>query len=123
MSMKYALMISMNLKIFDSLTPDERDALINGHGIPQKQLAESGELVSFHAWGQREGSSLVRVRDGFSEVTESPYQAADDFLSGYYVVECASDQRALELAASVPDAKVNVFEARPIPYEVGPDGN
>lgn len=121
--MRYALMIYVSPDALDALPADERDAVLNGHRPLQKRLAESGELVSFHAWGQRDGSSLVRVRDDRTEVTDGPYHQTEDFLGGYYVVECASAERAIELAAAVPDARVNVVEVRPIPYVVGPDVN
>ncbi|MER7004973.1 YciI family protein [Dactylosporangium sp. NPDC000555] len=59
---------------------------------------------------------MVRVRAGAQTVTDGPYVEAKEFLAGFYLVECASKERAVELAAMIPDAKWNAIEVCPIVY-------
>jgi hypothetical protein len=42
-------------------------------------------------------------------------------MGGYYLVECESKERAIELAALIPDAKVDGLgiEVRPVMFESG----
>lgn len=114
--MQYLLMIHIDPRRFEALPEHERLAVIDGHAGYQTMLKNSGELVSFHGWGERGGSSIVRVRNGRREVTGSPYVLrGQEFLGGCYVIECASRERAIELAALMPDARVNTVEVRPVP--------
>jgi hypothetical protein len=43
-------------------------------------------------------------------------------MGGYYIVDCATRERALELAALIPDAGVEGLgiEVRPIIFSAGP---
>jgi hypothetical protein len=36
------------------------------------------------------------------------------------VVDCATEERAVELAAKIPDARHAAVEVRPVVHEVGP---
>jgi hypothetical protein len=113
---QFMLMIHINPIRFEALPEPERLAVIDGHADYQTMLKESGELVSFHGWGERGGSSIVRIRDGQREVVDAPNARGQEFLGGCYVVECATKGRAIELAALMPDARVNSVEVRPVPY-------
>ena len=82
-------------------------------------LKSTGELVLTQALAEPAESAVVRVRDGRPVVTDGPYVEAKEFLAGYYVVDVESRERALELAAMVPDAAVNAMEVRPIVFSAG----
>ena len=47
-------------------------------------------------------------------VTDGPFAEAKEFLAGYYMVDCESLERAVELAGKIPDATVNPIEVRPV---------
>jgi hypothetical protein len=49
-------------------------------------------------------------------VTDGPYLEAKEFLAGYYLVDCESRERAIELAAMIPDAAFNAMEVRPVMF-------
>src|SRR5258706_306757 len=112
-------MIYMNPEIFETLSEDERNAVMNAHDDFQKPIRESGELVGFAALGDPSSSSTVRVRDGVPAVTDGPYVEAKEFLAGYYVVDCESVGRAHELAAQIPDARLTAIEVRPVMEDSG----
>ena len=48
------------------------------------------------------------------QVTDGPFAEAKEQLAGYFVVECDSLERAIEIAAKRPDAKFWAVEVRPI---------
>jgi hypothetical protein len=112
--MKYLLLIHMNPDVWETLTQAELDEVGPGHMAFIKTIVESGEMVRTDALGQPAESAVVRVRAGAPTVTDGPYVEAKEFLAGYYVVDCASKERACELAAMIPDAKWNAIEVRPI---------
>ena len=54
------------------------------------------------------------MRDKAPAVTDGPYLESKEFLAGYYVVDCATPERAEELAAQIPDAELTAIEVRPV---------
>jgi hypothetical protein len=64
-----------------------------------KELTESGELVGTQALADPSNTKTVRVRDGVPAITDGPFAEAKEQLSGYLIVDCASPERATEIAA------------------------
>jgi hypothetical protein len=120
---KYMLIMQINPAAFDSLTEAQREEIMNGHGAFMETIKASGEMVETHALAMPAESAVVRVRDGVPVVTDGPYLEAKEFMGGYYIVDCATRDRALELAAMIPDAKVDGLgiEVRPIIHSMGPE--
>jgi hypothetical protein len=54
-------------------------------------------------------------------VTDGPYLEAKEYVAGYYLLDCESRERAVELAARIPDAKYTAIEVRPLMTEGGID--
>jgi hypothetical protein len=116
---KYLLMIYMNPNVFETLSEEEQNAVVNAHGEFQKPIRESGELVGFAALADPSNSTTVRVRDDVPAVTDGPYLEAKEHLAGFYVVDCETVERANELAAMIPDARYTAIEVRPVMEESG----
>lgn len=119
--MKFLLIMHVNPQIWDALTEEERTEVMNGHGAFMDTVRASGEMVGTTALAEPAESAVVRVRDGVPAVTDGPYLEAKEYLGGYYLVECASKERALELAAMIPDAGVDGLgiEVRPVVFTGG----
>jgi hypothetical protein len=64
-----------------------------------KELTESGELVGTQALADPSNTKTVRVRDGVPAITDGPFAEAKEQLGGYLIVDCASPERATEIAA------------------------
>jgi hypothetical protein len=116
---KYLLMINLNPTIMDALSEEERNAIFAAHDAFQQPIRESGELVGFAALADPSNTKTVRVRGVVPAVTDGPYVEAKEFLAGYYVVDCESVERAIELAAQLPDARYTAVEVRPVMAEGG----
>jgi hypothetical protein len=46
--------------------------------------------------------------------SDGPFAEAKEFLAGFYLVECGSVERAVEIAARIPDAEFGTVEVRPV---------
>ena len=112
--MKYLLLIHVNPTLMETLTEAEQNEIFSAHDEFQKPLRESGELLGFAALADPANTATVRVRGGVPAVTDGPYVEAKEFLAGYYVVDCESRERAIELAAQIPDARYTAVEVRPV---------
>lgn len=116
--MKFLLIMHMNPQIWETLTEEERTEVMEGHGAFMDTIRASGEMLGTVALADPTESAVVRVRDGALAVSDGPYLEAKEFLGGYYLIECTSRERAYELAAMIPDAKVAGLgiEVRPVVF-------
>ncbi|TYB56522.1 hypothetical protein FXF51_42810 [Nonomuraea sp. PA05] len=122
--MKFLLIMHTNPQVWEALTEEQRNEVMSGHGGFMETVTKSGELISTAALADPGQSAVVRVRRGVPVVTDGPYLEAKEFLGGYYLVECDSRERALELAALIPDAGVEGLgiEVRPVVFAGTADG-
>ncbi len=87
------------------------DDLMRAHRALTDQLVASGEYVASSGLTV-EAARTVRVRDGVPAVTDGPFTEAKEVLAGYYLVDCASVERATEIAALIPEAALDLVEVR-----------
>jgi hypothetical protein len=122
--MKFLLIMHNNPQIWDALPEEVRNEVMRGHGAFMETVKKSGEMIGTTALADPSQSAVVRVRGGVPAVTDGPYLEAKEYLGGYYLVECDSRERALELAALIPDAGVEGLgiEVRPVVYAGTADG-
>jgi hypothetical protein len=120
--MKFLLSMHINPALFAALTEEERTEIMTGHGAFIDTITKSGELITTQALADPSQSAVVRVRGGQTAVTDGPYLEAKEFLGGFYLVDCDSRARAIELAAMIPDAKVDGMgiEVRQVMFSAGP---
>jgi hypothetical protein len=86
-----------------------------------KDLEESGELVETRGLTAPVHTRRLRLQDGVPVVTDGPYAETQEVLAGYWIVECASFDRATEIAARLTScpapeqvAATAVADVRPI---------
>ncbi|MCU1478381.1 MAG: YCII-related protein [Subtercola sp.] len=63
------------------------------------ELLDSGELVETRGLGTPVHSRRVRLQEGVPVVTDGPYAESEEVLAGYWVIDCASFDRATEIAS------------------------
>lgn len=85
--------------------------IMRAHRELTEQLVASGEYVASQGLTV-EAARTVRVRDGVPAVTDGPFSEAKEVLAGYYLVDCASVERATEIAALIPEAALDLVEVR-----------
>jgi hypothetical protein len=118
---KYMLLIYNNPATYEALPQDERDALFAQVDKVMAELNESGELLADAALADASNGKTVRVRDGVPVATDGPFVEAKEQFAGYLLVDCETEDRAVEIAASWPDAKYFAMEVRPIMHQSGAD--
>ncbi|WP_246107158.1 YciI family protein [Pseudonocardia kunmingensis] len=81
-----------------------------------QKLAESGELVGGQGLTAPVHARRVQLQGGALVVTDGPYPETQEVLAGYTIVECASFDRATEIAAGLvnPDDEGAYVDVRPI---------
>jgi hypothetical protein len=118
--MKYLLIIMMEPGIWGSLSEKERNGILVAHGRFQREIVEPDELLGPAVLaGPSDDTKTVRVRDGVAEVTDGPCAEATEKFAGCYLVECETLERAIELAAAIPEARYTAVEVRPLMHHAG----
>jgi hypothetical protein len=112
--MRYMLLIHTNPANWATLNEAESNAMYAEYGAFTQRLVDSGEFVSGDPLQGPETATTVRVRDGARSTTDGPFVETKEHLAGYYVVECSSLDRALAIAAEIPDARFSGVEVRPL---------
>ena len=122
--MKYMILIQSNPHFserWEKLSDTEREEFGRRHYTLRDELADSGELIIAEALGDPSLSKRVNTRDGQTMTTDGPFAEVKEHLAGFYVVDCDSQDRALAIAAQVPDAVWGLVEVRPLLDRNGED--
>lgn len=126
--MKYMLMMSgtrKDLQSFGTLTPDDIRAHVGFMHKLNEELSASGELVDAQGLTGPEQAKVVRAGAGGGPavVTDGPFPEAKEFLAGYWILECRSPERAVEIAARISAAPGRNGAPLGIPVELRPVGS
>jgi len=101
--MKYMLLmhyVDLGVPEISNWSPEEIKAHIAFMHDLDKQLTDSGELVDSQGLAGPDQVKVVRAsKDGTPAVTDGPFPEAKEFLAGYWIVDCESPERAVEIAA------------------------
>ena len=114
---KYVMMVLSNPHFADrweGLTEQQREDFGRGHFGLTDELTASGELLVSEALAGPTLARRVDTAGGRPVVSDGPFAEAKEHLAGFYLVDCDSEGRALEIAARVPDAVWGLVEVRPI---------
>ncbi|MEV7093349.1 YciI family protein [Amycolatopsis sp. NPDC051045] len=115
--MRYLLTLHMNPTLWATLTDDQKNGVYEGHGAFIELITESGEMVETKALAEPADTKTVQVKNGVAQTTNGGFVESDAFLCGYYVVDVEREERAVELAAKIPDAQYTAVEVRKVVHE------
>jgi hypothetical protein len=104
--MQFLISMHINPAVLEALTEEEMAAVGEGHGRFIAALKESGELVNTQALVDPSQAVVVTVRNGQPAVTDGPFLEAKEYLGGFYLVDVEDKDRAVALAAQIPDAAI-----------------
>jgi hypothetical protein len=123
--MKYLLIMQVNKEILDALSEDERNLIMSGHGEFMETLQASGEFILTQALADPANSTVVSGTGtgGAPAVTDGPFIEAKEFMGGFYLIDCESKERAIEIAKLIPDTQIKGLsvEIRPVMFSAGAD--
>jgi hypothetical protein len=105
--MRFLFLVHGDTEAEAALTPDERRAIVEQHMAYGAMLRERG----VHVLGEALSGEAATVRPGERPlVTDGPFAETKEGVGGFYVVECASREEALDLAGRIPESPGAVVE-------------
>jgi len=119
--MKYMLLIYGNERLWSSFSQDDFQTVVAETDAHNTALARSGELVGAYGVGDQVLAKQVHIDNGVPLVTDGPYIETKEYLASFTIVDVESLDRALEIAAANPFARVGQVEVRPLMHEAAVD--
>ncbi len=112
--MKYMLLLASNPA--DEPAPDDEafGPYMGEWNAYSQALVEAGAMVAGEALQGIETASTVQVRDGKRIVTDGPFIESKEVIGGYYVIDVANLDEALDWAAKIPNSHFGTIEVRPV---------
>lgn len=120
--MKYVILIHSNPQsrgIWESMPEQQRAEGLTVYAQLNRELVASGELIATEALADPAHSKQIVIRDGQTMATDGPFAELKEQLAGFYLVECESIERAIEIAGRIPEAELGLVEVRPVMHYEG----
>jgi hypothetical protein len=109
--MKYMLLIYTDEKAW---TDNERESCYQESAQLTHKLHEERKYLGASPLHPVAAATSVRVRDGKRMVTDGPFAETREQLDGYFLIEAANLDEAIDVAGRIPGAKKGTVEIRPI---------
>ena len=109
--MKYMLLIYADNSGWNDLSDDEQQAIHRDY----MAVTEDPAVQYDNRLARASTATTIRVQDGRTLTTDGPFIETKEELGGYYLVEAADLDAALEIAARIPAARTGgAVEVRPV---------
>ena len=112
--MRYMLLICSDEKVEVAVPKAEMEAIVQGHMRFAQELRDSGKMVIGERLRPDADASRIRVKAGQRQVMDGPFAETKEALGGFYLIECASKQEALEWAKKIPLREDSYVDVRPV---------
>ena len=112
--MRYLLLIGHSDKHAPAPTPAQSQATLQAFIRFSDDIRAAGKTVAAERLRPEDQASRVRVKAGHHQVTDGPFAETKEALGGFYLLECASKEEALEWAKKVPIGENGFVDVRPI---------
>ena len=91
------------------------------HAVPDREcfncgdeLKKQGLLLAAEPLFPVETAKTVRVRSGRIAITDGPFAETKEQLAGFYLIDAATHDEAMQIAARIPPAREGSIEVRPV---------
>ena len=112
--MKYMVLMYSDPAATEAMSVSDLASIARKHEALRHDLAGSGELLNGAGLADPKDTTAIRWREDAPTTTDGPFLEAAEQLTAYYVIDCASPDRACAIAERVLDFHVTAVELRPI---------
>ena len=112
--MQYMLLIHDDPTAWAGMSEEQVNAVMGEYFAYSDAIRKEGIYVDGQPLQGADAARTVRVRDGERIVADGPFAETKEIVGGYYVVDCATLDQALDAAARIPSARFGAVEVRPI---------
>ncbi len=77
-------------------------------------LKQRGLLQAVESLQSQDGAARVAVRNGKTQVLDGPFAEAKEMIGGFFLLNCATREEAIAIAAACPAAEWCTVEVRAV---------
>lgn len=112
--MKYMLLLNSDPAAAPTQGTTEAEEMMGRWSAYSEALTKAGAMVSGEALLGTDTATTVRLRNGERTTTDGPFIESKEVLGGYYVIDVADLDAAIDWAAKIPNVHVGSVEVRPV---------
>ena len=112
--MRYMLMINNDEATMAAMPVEKAQQMSAAYSAYTDALKQSGAWLAGERLRPTQATTSVRIADGKTNVIDGPYADTKEQLAGFYMIEAADIDTAIEWAARCPAASTGTVELRPI---------
>ena len=112
--MEFLALIHADEAGWERLSDDQQRSAREQYGEFASAARAAGVLVAGDELGSTSSATTVRVRDGHQLVSDGPYAEVKEALGGFFILDCASIDDAVEWAVRIPAASHGAVEVRAV---------
>lgn len=101
-------------------TPENDRRALKGHRAVQAESSTRGHLHAVARLDHVSTAKTVRMQRGAHATSDGPYIEAKEWLVGFYLIDCASEEEALERARTICPIEDHAIEVRPVTWRWKP---
>jgi hypothetical protein len=112
--MQYLLLIYEDPGERERLDAASKAEIVPAYRAFTEAIRDSRHFLDANRLEPPNTATTIRIRAGRRLITDGPFAETKEHLVGYYAVEAADLDEALELAARIPTAAHGAIEVRPV---------
>jgi hypothetical protein len=112
--MKYILLVHHSEQVLGKLSDPDLQQMREESVQLAHQINSSGQYLDAAPLHPASTATCVRVREGKQLVIDGPFAETREQLGGYFFINAANIDEAIDIAARIPGARIGTVEIRPI---------
>lgn len=112
--MKYILLIYGDERVWRSMSKEEMEKVYAGHRAYGKAMTEAGVMKDGSELKPVSTATSVRFSNGRPKTVDGPFAETKEQLAGYYVIDVADLEQAIDWAEKMPGMTTGTVEVRPL---------
>ena len=115
--MQYMILIYEDERAWLALPEPARQSVIDAHMAYAERLVQAGVLRGGSELAPTTSATTLRARGGKVVQTDGPFAETREQLGGYYLIEVADLDEALQWARQCPSVERGSIEVRPLVHD------
>lgn len=112
--MQYLLAIYLDDTQWETLTPEQQQQGVAAYAAYTQALKSANALVGSNRLRPSASATTVRTTNGKAQVLDGPFAESKEQLAGYYLIDVANLDAAMQWAGRCPAVQHGVVEVRAI---------
>ena len=112
--MQYLLSLYLDESGWDKMTPEQQQQGAAAYNAYSEALQSAGVLVNANRLRPSSTATTLRTTNGKAQVLDGPFAESKEQLAGYYLINVADLDAAMQWAGRCPAAQHGTVEVRAI---------